>query len=201
MREYWNHNVAYHPHVLRAVPERCETALDVGCGDGLLAAKLSTRAERVTGLDTSAEMIDLARRRGGDLTFVEGDFLTSDLPAAHYDVITCVAAIHHMDFGRAVARAAELLRPGGRLVVLGVARDADPADYAWAAVAVPVNKLLRRVMRERDPGAPVTPPEMTWAEVRARAAELLPGSRFRRHLLWRYSLVWSKPLPTPGRAA
>ncbi|MEZ0075689.1 hypothetical protein [Planotetraspora sp. GP83] len=34
--EYWNHNVRYHRVVLDAVPYGCDTALDVGCGDGLL---------------------------------------------------------------------------------------------------------------------------------------------------------------------
>ena len=31
------------------------------------------------------------------------------------------------------------------------------------------------------------------AEVRATARRLLPGVRYRRHLLWRYSLLWRKP--------
>ncbi len=39
----------------------------------------------------------------------------------------------------------------------------------------------------------VKDPEMTWDEVRATARSLLPGVRYRRHLLWRYSLLWRKP--------
>ncbi|NYE47090.1 hypothetical protein HDA32_002210 [Spinactinospora alkalitolerans] len=35
---------------------------------------------------------------------------------------------------------------------------------------------------------------MAWGEVRREARHLLPGSLFRRHLLWRYSAVWEKPL-------
>ncbi|MFS2293342.1 MAG: hypothetical protein FWJ90_11660 [Actinomadura sp.] len=34
---------------------------------------------------------------------------------------------------------------------------------------------------------------MTWDEVRDEALRLLPGALFRRHLLFRYSLVWRKP--------
>ena len=34
---------------------------------------------------------------------------------------------------------------------------------------------------------------MSWGEVRAAAARTLPGVRYRRHLLWRYSLRWRKP--------
>ena len=39
---------------------------------------------------------------------------------------------------------------------------------------------------------------MTWAEVKAIAADVLPGVRYRRHLLWRYSLRWRSPADTPG---
>jgi SAM-dependent methyltransferase len=36
-------------------------------------------------------------------------------------------------------------------------------------------------------------PDQTWAQVRETARRLLPGVRYRRLLLWRYSLVWDKP--------
>ncbi|MGX9225665.1 methyltransferase domain-containing protein [Streptomyces albus] len=54
---YWNTNVARHRDVLAAVPRGCGDALDVGCGDGLLARKLTAAARRVTGVDSSPEMI------------------------------------------------------------------------------------------------------------------------------------------------
>jgi 2-polyprenyl-3-methyl-5-hydroxy-6-metoxy-1,4-benzoquinol methylase len=43
------------------------------------------------------------------------------------------------------------------------------------------------------PGAPVQAADMTWAQVRTTARRLLPGVRYRRRLLWRYSLLWTKP--------
>jgi hypothetical protein len=36
---------------------------------------------------------------------------------------------------------------------------------------------------------------MNWGEIRRAAQHLLPGCRFRRLLLWRYSPVWEKPRP------
>jgi hypothetical protein len=39
----------------------------------------------------------------------------------------------------------------------------------------------------------VWPPPDTFAQVRATARRLLPGVRMRRHLMWRYSLLWTKP--------
>jgi len=42
--------------------------------------------------------------------------------------------------------------------------------------------------------APSVTPEATLSEVRRRAAAVLPGASIRRRLLWRYVLVWDKPL-------
>jgi hypothetical protein len=39
----------------------------------------------------------------------------------------------------------------------------------------------------------VWPPPLSYAEMRALARHELPGARYRRHLLWRYSLLWAKP--------
>ena len=66
---------------------------------------------------------------------------------------------------------------------------------------VPVNLFYRAIYREGESGAPVMDPQMTWREVRIEAARLLPGTRYRRRLLWRYSLLWRKPGPRPQAAA
>ena len=42
-QDRWNHNLHYHRLVLDAVPAHARTALDVGTGDGLLAADLRRR--------------------------------------------------------------------------------------------------------------------------------------------------------------
>jgi SAM-dependent methyltransferase len=114
---YWNTNVARHPGILRAVPDGCRDALDVGCGDGLLARKLTARAQRVTGVDSSPQMVARARELSAGrpgIGFVEGDFLAADLPAAGYDFVCSVSAVHHMDFSAALARMRDLLLPGVR---------------------------------------------------------------------------------------
>lgn len=197
---YWNTNVARHPGILRAVPGGCGDALDVGCGDGLLARKLAGRAERVTGIDKSPRMISRARALATDdprLTFVEGDFLTADLPDEGYDFICSVSAVHHMDFEAALVRMRELLRPAGTLVVVGLAREEGPAEWAVTIAAAPVVRITKVLRRAREPeGMPVTVPRMSYRQVRATARRLLPGVRYRRHVLRRYSLTWRKP----GRA-
>ncbi|MEV4324448.1 class I SAM-dependent methyltransferase [Microbispora rosea] len=194
---YWNTNVARHPGILRAVPDGCGDALDVGCGDGLLARKLTGRAKRVTGVDRSLAMIARARELAAgrpELTFVEGDFLTAVLPAEEYDFVCSVSAIHHMDFDAALTRMRALLRPGGTLVVVGLAREASPAEWAAMIAAAPVVRITKVLRHAREPeGMPVAAPRMSYGQVRAAAGRLLPGVRYRRHVLRRYSLTWTKP--------
>ncbi|MBK0868159.1 MULTISPECIES: bifunctional 2-polyprenyl-6-hydroxyphenol methylase/3-demethylubiquinol 3-O-methyltransferase UbiG [unclassified Saccharopolyspora] len=197
--DQWNHNVHYYPLVLDEVPEGCAEALDVGCGDGRLARELAGRAQRVTGIDRDPGMIGAARERADSpgLSFVEADFLEfhDESRAAGYDFISSVAAIHHMEFAAAVGSMVRLLAPGGRLVIVGLARNRTPLDWAAALAGLPAHQVrARRHGGCGDaPGMPVRDPDMSWGQVRRAAEHLLPGSRFRRHLLWRYSLTWQKP--------
>lgn len=197
--EYWNHNAHYQTLVLREVPKDCRRALDVGCGDGLLAARLATRVAQVTGVDRAPQMIELARARTApNLDFAVVDFVDDPdgvLTAAGYDFVSAVTVVHHVDFATALDALVRLLAPGGRLVIVGLADDRSRWDLLVAAVAIPVNRwLARRHGGEGGPeGMPVKGCEMSWAEVRREARRLLPGCRYRRRLLWRSSLTWQKP--------
>jgi hypothetical protein len=86
-----------------------------------------------------------------------------------------------------------LLRPGGRLTAVGLAANGSAWDWVVGAAGVPAALAFRAVHGKGDPGAPIKDPDMTWSEVRSAARRLLPGVRWRRHLLWRYSLRWQKP--------
>jgi hypothetical protein len=88
---------------------------------------------------------------------------------------------------------ARALRPGGRLAVIGVAAHGSFGDYLADAPGIPLDRVYRAVYGKGGSGAPVQDPDMTWAQVRAAACRLLPGVRYRRRLLWRYSLLWTKP--------
>jgi SAM-dependent methyltransferase len=192
--DYWNHNVHYQRVILNAVPPGCDTAIDVGCGDGLLVSKLVTRCGTVTGIDRDAPMIAAARRRAvPGATFVLDDFLNCPLAAGSFDFACAVTVLHHLDFAAALAKMAEIVRPGGRVAVIGIGRDGSFTDRATSAAGVPVNLWYRAARGQGNPGAPIMDPSLTWAETRAAARRVLPGVRYRRHLLWRYSLVWDKP--------
>ncbi|TWV45893.1 class I SAM-dependent methyltransferase [Streptomyces misionensis] len=194
---YWNHNVHYHRAVLAAVPRGCRTALDVGCGDGLLTRKLAGRAAEVTGVDRAPEMIRQARaaRPPGNVTYLEADYLDGTPLGAH-DFVSAVAVVHHARFEQAIAGLTRLVAPGGRLVIVGLARNHTPLDRVISGCGVPASRLYAclRGGKRGPAGMPVRDASLSWGEVRAAARRLLPGCRFRRRLLWRYVLVWDKPV-------
>jgi 2-polyprenyl-3-methyl-5-hydroxy-6-metoxy-1,4-benzoquinol methylase len=194
--EPWNHNLHYHPLILNAVPDGCQRALDVGCGEGILARQLRQLAPHVSAIDLHHPSILLARQHddGDGIDYLVGDFLTYPFEPASFDLIASVAALHHMDARVALGRMRTLLRPGGRLAIIGLARSRYPADLPRDAAATVASLLHKATKGYWEISAPIVwPPPETYAGMRRLAAELLPGVRYRRHLLWRYSLVWTKP--------
>jgi SAM-dependent methyltransferase len=192
----WNHNLHYPPIVLKALPEWWRRALDVGCGEGTLTRRLRLRVPEVVGIDLDVASIELARvqDRTGDIRYLVGDFLTHPLELESFDAVVSVAVLHHMDAVAALRRMRDLLRPGGVLVVIGLARSRFPADLPLDAAAVVASRLYRlRKGYWEHPSPTLWPPPLTYAQMHNIADGLLPGSRFRRHLLWRYSVTWSKP--------
>ncbi|MFE3449035.1 class I SAM-dependent methyltransferase [Nonomuraea sp. NPDC059194] len=94
--------------------------LDAGCGSGPLFSALRDRDAIVTGVDASAGMLELARRRlGADADLRVAD-LTSPLPFpddAFDDVIASLVLHYLKDWGPTLAELRRVLRPGGRLLI------------------------------------------------------------------------------------
>jgi ubiquinone/menaquinone biosynthesis C-methylase UbiE len=197
----WSHNNHYHRWMLRQLPTSVDKALDVGCGTGDLARRLSERAASVVAVDRDPTVIAHALTHAPtNVRFVQADVL--DLPADRYEVITCVAALHHLPLAPALTRLREWLAPGGTLVVIGLCVPATVVDHVWRAAGVPANLLVSwahgRAPRPVAMTAPVKAPTMTLAQLRAQVAPILPGARIRRRLFWRYSLVWRAGRTGPG---
>ncbi|MGW2147049.1 class I SAM-dependent methyltransferase [Nonomuraea bangladeshensis] len=94
--------------------------LDAGCGAGPLFAALRERGAVVTGVDASAGMLELARRRLGadaDLRVVD---LAGPLPFPDdtFDDVIASLVLHYLeDWGPTLAEVRRVLKPGGRLLV------------------------------------------------------------------------------------
>jgi SAM-dependent methyltransferase len=199
----WNHNTAYYGLVRSSVPPGARDLLDVGCGRGRLARELSGPGRRVLGLDPSAEMVGAAKADNAGvpgLDFDEGDFLTAEIPPGSFDFVCFVASLHHMDQVKGVLKAAEILRPGGRLVVIGLARAVTLPEELVSGLCAPVAGFndLRPDFEGSDGSgasgeAPTEEPLPGWHETRDLLLGALPGARFRRRLYFRYSLGWTRP--------
>lgn len=192
----WNHNLQYHPVVLQALPRPCQRAVDVGCGEGTLTRQLRLLVPDVVGIDRDVASIELARRqdRTGDIQYLVGDVLTYPLEPESFDAVVSVAALHHMDAVAALTRMRDLLRPGGGLVVIGLARSRFPANLPLDAAAMVASRLYRlRKGYWEHPSPTLWPPPLTHAQMHTVVRTLLPRCQFRRHLLWRYAVTWTKP--------
>ena len=195
----WDHNALYHRWILRQLPERFDHALDVGSGSGDLARLLAGRATAVRGVDSDPAITARAQKltpAALPVTFTVTDAM-AEFPSGSYDVITCVATIHHLPFAQALTCFRRHLAPGGTLVIVGLFRARTPVDHLLGAVAVPANAAMgwlknkgRPALRPDSMTAPTRPADMTFDDISREAREVLPGARLRRRLFWRYTLVW-----------
>ena len=192
----WNHNLHHHPLILGALPSPCDRVLDVGCGEGMLARELAGRAGEVVGLDLDEPTLEVARRDAGadNITYLLGDLLTADLAPGSFDAVVSVAVLHHLDEAAGLERMRDLVRPGGVVAVVGLARTRGPIDLAYDGVGFVATRVHALTKHRWETSAPkVWPPPRSYAEIRSLAERVLPGVRYRRHVLFRYSLVWTRP--------
>jgi SAM-dependent methyltransferase len=172
--------------------------LDVGCGYGLLAEKLAAIARSVTGIDPDSASLERARARLADrpnATGMLGDYLVARFAEASFDFVVFVASLHHMDCAAALAKARAELRPGGELIVIGVAARASFGDLAVDALRAPIARAVGLIRHEvPNSGVPTKEPTESLAQIRSIAGRIIPGHRIRRGLYYRYILTWSKPI-------
>jgi 2-polyprenyl-6-hydroxyphenyl methylase/3-demethylubiquinone-9 3-methyltransferase len=96
------------------------TALDVGCGAGLLAEPLARLGAKVTGVDAAPENIGAARTHAAavrlEIEYIDGGI--EDIPGRRFDLVTSMEVIEHVsDPAAFVAGLADALAPGGLLIL------------------------------------------------------------------------------------
>jgi ubiquinone/menaquinone biosynthesis C-methylase UbiE len=208
-RHPWNHNEHFHGWILRNLPARRRAAIDIGCGKGVLAGKLATHFAHVTGIDRNESMAAAASTRLRDVPQVSVqrcDFADFRPTAGDggADLITMVAVLHHLDLDDTLSRIPRLLAPGGRLLVVGLARPDSLADLAFDVVSGAANPVMGMIKHPRpvrlqqrtldeQPVTPMMDPAATLAEITKAARAHLRGSTVQRRLFFRYTLRWEKP--------
>src|SRR5690606_14010008 len=103
-----------------------ELMVDVGVGQGRMIQLFSDRVRRAEGFDTSRRMLAIARASLDDLKAKAavrfGDAYAPPIERGAADLVTIHQVLHFLaDPGRAIAEAARLLRPRGRLVIVDFA--------------------------------------------------------------------------------
>jgi 2-polyprenyl-3-methyl-5-hydroxy-6-metoxy-1,4-benzoquinol methylase len=186
----------YESVVLDSIPTGCKRALDVGCGNGELTRELRRRGiPEVTGIDRDEQCIQhcMAHPQADGIRYLARDLFTDEIEPASFDLVCAVAMLHHIDARAGLARLRSLVEPRGVLVIVGLARSDLPKDLP-VEIAAQIVGPFRRPRRQPDdiPASPTLwPPPERYSTMRRLSIELLPGVLWRRHLLWRYSLVWT----------
>jgi SAM-dependent methyltransferase len=93
-------------------------ALDAACGTGRYAKLLLERGHRVVGVDSSPDMLAVARGQTADVEFRLGDLAALPVEDGGFDIVVCGLALTHVeDLAPVMGEFARVLAPGGRLVV------------------------------------------------------------------------------------
>ena len=133
--------------------------LDVATGPGVVASHAARRGARVTGIDISPQMVDLAARALPGGRFLEADVAALPFPDGSFEAVVCAFGLGHFpDAGVAMSECVRVLSPG-----------------AWLAVAwwnVPEHSRLQGLMLEAiqevgarpPPDLPPGPPMFQYSE-------------------------------------
>lgn len=203
--EGWDHNNHYHRCLLKQLSAQCETALEIGCGTGEFSRLLAHRVEKVVAIDLSSNMIEVAKQRSRQLSNIDfqvADVLQWEIPPEQFDVIVSIATLHHLPVESLLPNLKAALKPGGKLVVLDLLEHENLQDQFSDFVAVPLNWLFqilknRHIQRSPEAAAAMrehlrTDKHLTFSQARRVYENSLRGAKVKKHLFWRYSMVWER---------
>jgi 2-polyprenyl-3-methyl-5-hydroxy-6-metoxy-1,4-benzoquinol methylase len=196
MAEPWNINIHYDGKLDASVPLQATSALDVGCGDGFLAARLSRRIPHVVAVDIDGPVLERAEKRFPDAPVIwrNADILAAGDELGTFDAVVSNATLHHLpDTREALLRLRQRVRPGGTLALVSFARPGW-RHLPWALATLVIRGVAIRLRGKWDHSAPtVWPPHYTVAQLRRHVQAELPGARVSLLALGRVFIHWHAP--------
>jgi ubiquinone/menaquinone biosynthesis C-methylase UbiE len=148
--------------------------LDVGCGSGNATIPAAKRGARVTGVDASPGLIEVAREKGAD-AMVEVDWIVGDAQALPFEtdsfdrVISIFGHMFAPDHRAAAAELKRVCRPGGRIAIA-----------CWSPEGT-IGKMFQRMSQFAPPPPEGAQPPVLWG-TEEHVRELLgDGVEFARH--------------------
>lgn len=202
----WDHNQQYQSYMLRQIKkENPATGLEIGCGTGKFCRRLAEKCQRVVGIDVASGMINAANQRNSanNIEYFLTDVNTYLADKENcFDVITSIAAFHHMDGERTLAQCKRALKNGGVLIIQDIYHEDTLIFKFLSIIGAIINPFFMLVKNGR---LWVTPEERkvwashfkddyykTFAQLREQAHEILGDAALKRHIFWRYTLVYTK---------
>lgn len=173
--------------------------LDVGCGTGIAARQFQAAGCAVLGVEPDPRMADFARARG--LPVEVATFEAWQPAGRTFDTVIAAQSWHWVDPVAGPAKAAQVLRPGGRLAIFGHVFE-PPAE-----VAEPFAAAFRRAVPDAPFGSPAARSALgLYQAAFAKFADAIRETgRFREPAQWRFDWEqsysrdeWLALLPTTG---
>lgn len=97
------------------------TALDAACGTGRYASYMASLGHRVTGIDASPEMLEVAAMKVPSADFNNAELASIPLPDGAVDIAVCTLALTHCsDLGPPIRELSRVVRSGGTIVISDV---------------------------------------------------------------------------------
>ncbi len=140
--EHYDETRSASPSVMRALREALDGApgrrlADVGGGTGNYALALRLEGWKPVVVDRSPEMLARAKAKG--LATVQADAQQLPFDDRTFDAVTMISMLHHVeDRPAALIEAHRILRPGGRLALLGFSR--EDAETLWVLEYFPISR-------------------------------------------------------------
>jgi SAM-dependent methyltransferase len=128
------------------------TGLDVGCGTGVLAERLTLAGYEMTGVDPSEGMLDILRARTDSVRAHCASGTALPFEGDSFDLVLTVAVLHHVadpvEVRQTLAEMVRVARPGGRVLVW----DHNPRNPYWGRLMakVPQDTGEERLIPEEE---------------------------------------------------
>lgn len=201
----WNHNSHYHRFLLKQLPLKCKIILDIGCGTGEFSRLLAKRANKVIAIDLSPNMIEIAKEKSKqypNIDFQVADVLQWDFPSEEFDAIISIATVHHLAVEELLSNLKTALKLGGKLIILDLLEHENLGDKLSDFIAVPLNYFFQTTKNRDIKISPEavqamrehlrTDKYLTLSQARRIYQSSLRKAKVKKHLFWRYSMVWEK---------
>lgn len=201
----WDHNRRYQKYILNHISNINDIGLDIGCGTGELTYLLSKYCKKIIGIDVSINMIKEAINRNNKENIEYHNKSVEEVllnEKDKYSVIVSIASLHHMDLKEIFKLSKDALKNNGTFIIVDIFKEKSILDYIYSLISLLINPIITKIKNRK---VKISNDEKkiwqehakldhfnTYKEIKEYAKEIFGKFIFRRHLFWRYSLIYNK---------